>query len=309
MHLALLGSVVFLAIVTRLVALFQRPALPNSRQWQGTIVSLILPGVLLLSSVVAILVMGHHGRMWGVPVDGMPCLLAKVGIGWGILQGFLLGVQQWKLRRWLGTLPLLAPDELPRDVFPAGAIVHYLEVPHITAGQTGLFQSRIVVSQGLLELPTEKIQAVLAHEQAHFHYRDNLWELGISWLRQIGAWLPGSDRLWQDLLLLRECRADAYAAQSIDPLVLAETLVLAVRSTLPESNTFSLACIGLQTASDRVAYRVESLLQVEVDPHQQDADFAFNLVTIGSIIIGLLPLGTIAFHHLGPFLECASSMH
>jgi Zn-dependent protease with chaperone function len=310
MHLVLLAGVVAIAILIRWGALVERPAFPEIQRWQGTIAALTLPGILCLSSAMAILIMGHHGRMWGFPVNGLACLLAKAGLVWALLQAALLGIEYWRLGCWLQTLPILAHGNLPRDVFPKNTIVHYLEVPHIVAGQTGLFQSRIVVSQGLLELPSDQVQAVLAHEQAHFHYRDNLWALGINWLRGIGAWLPGSDRLWQDWLLLRECRADAHAAQSIDPLILAETLVLAVQSSLSEQNSdqtsFNLACIGLQSASDRLTYRVESLLRVET---VAEKDLSFSLITIGSLLLGLLPLASIAFHHLGPFLECATPMH
>jgi Zn-dependent protease with chaperone function len=312
MHLALLGGVVILGMLIRWGALAQRPAFPNVDHWPRTIAALILPGLLLLSSAVAILIMGHHGHMWGLPVNGMACFLAKLSLVWAVLKGVLVGIEQWKLGRWLQTLPVLEPWDLPEDVFPPNAIVHYLDIPQIMAGQTGLFQSRILVSEGLLALPTAQLQAVLAHEQAHFQYRDNLWGMGINWLRGIGAWLPGSDRLWQDVLLLRECRADAQAAQTIDPLILAETLVLAVRSSLlgqstDASSSFSLACIGLQTASDRLTYRVESLLQVEAQT--KPTGLSMGWVTFGSLVLGLLPLGSIAFHHLSPLMDCAMSMH
>mgnify|MGYP001296105042 CR=1 FL=1 len=314
MHLILLAGVVGMALLIRWSSIVKRPAFPKAQDWQGTIVALILPGVLLLSSAVAILIMGHHGRMWGLPVNGVACWMAKLSLGWAVCHGIRLGWEQWKLERWLQTLPLLEPWDLPEGVLPPETIVYYLDLPQIMAGQTGVFRSRIVVSEGLLSLPTDQIQAVLAHEQAHFQYRDNLWGMAIGWLRGIGAWLPGSDRLWQDLLLLRECRADAQAAQTTDPLVLAETLVLAVRSSVLEqsrdsSGTFSLACIGLQTASDRVSYRVESLLEVEAAIQKQPPGFSIGWVTLGSLLLGLLPLGSIAFHHLGPLLDCATSMH
>ena len=48
------------------------------------------------------------------------------------------------------------------------------------------------------------------------------------WLRRLTEWLPHSKELWQELLLLRELRADQWAAQQVDPLVLAESLLLMV---------------------------------------------------------------------------------
>ncbi|MEY2977743.1 MAG: M56 family metallopeptidase [Prochlorotrichaceae cyanobacterium] len=294
MHLVLLFGVIGIAIGARLLILRHRPTLPDITHWRSTIVALTFPGMLLLSTAVAILVMGHHGQMWGLPVNSLPCLLAELGLGWILLQAAVLLLQQGQLRRWFGELPQI--DHLD---FPPEAIVHYLAVPQVIAGQMGLLQSRIVVSQGLLNLPSDQIRAILAHEQAHFHYRDPLWGLGLSWLCRVCHWMPGSDRLWQDLLLLRECRADAWAAQSVDPLLLAETLVVAVRSTVPHPAPLNPEWVGLQTASDRLAYRVQSLLQIGVSPAVQIPVFKTGLAVAGSLCLGLLPLGTIAFHHLG----------
>jgi Zn-dependent protease with chaperone function len=51
----------------------------------------------------------------------------------------------------------------------------------------------------------------LAHEQAHAHYRDTFW---FFWLNVLTSWLPHTEALWQEILFLREIRADEKAKES-----------------------------------------------------------------------------------------------
>jgi Zn-dependent protease with chaperone function len=264
-------------------------------RWTTTIMALSLPGLLLLSSAVAILRMGHHGEMWGLPVDAGACVVAKIGLGWAGFQGIRVLYQTWRLHRWLKTLPVISHPDLPPEV-----MVHYLNVPQVMAAQVGFFRSRLLVSQGLLALPSAHRRAVFAHEQAHFTYRDPLWTLALSWLQGMTLGLPGTQQLWEDLLLLREYRADAAAALTVDPLVLAETLVVTVRSTLQrrESGNMALstpAWVGLHSATERLECRVQALIEGHVPNSHPLQSWGFAL---GGTLLGMLPLGTIAFHHM-----------
>jgi Zn-dependent protease with chaperone function len=102
-----------------------------------------------------------------------------------------------------------------------------LEIPF--AAQVGVWKPQLVVCRGLLEqLDEEHLRAVLAHEEAHRHYGDTLWMFAVGWLRHLSGWLPNTEVLWQELLTLRELRADRWAAQRVDPLVLGEALVQVV---------------------------------------------------------------------------------
>ena len=92
---------------------------------------------------------------------------------------------------------------------------------------SGLWSSELVVSQGLLDhLDDEHLDAVLAHEAGHDYYRDTFLVLLARVTKAVNLLAPPiSESLWQELLLLREMRADRWAARSVDTLVLAESLM------------------------------------------------------------------------------------
>lgn len=272
-----------------------------SLQWQRTIVTLIVPPLLLLSGAIAILLMGHHGQMWGFPVGSLACFAAGIGILLTVGQGVRVVIQQWSMQQWFTDLPQI---ELPG--VSANTIVYALDNPGLLAGQVGLTQSRIIVSKGLLEqLTPTQLQGVIAHEQAHYDYRDPLWFMGFTWFRYVSGWLPGTERLWQDLLLLRECRADAQAARQVDPLVLAETLVTVVRSAVAVPQVtlgYDWIAFDTLTPQDRLEFRVQSLIQADLEPGVTEAFqglFRGLFWVRATLLLSLLPLGTIVFHHMG----------
>ena len=315
MHLGLLLLVMAIAWGSRYGVMQSQPHLSQvspqdlNTLWQKTIVGLVLPPLLLLSSAVAILVMGHHGRMWGVPVGSWPCLAAAIVLTLALGQAIHLGLQQWKLQCWLANLPTvgcsdsLVAVEQKLSFLNANAqqSIYYLDTSDLWAGQVGLGRSQIILSRGLLEsLNSDQLQGVIAHEQAHYDYGDPLWFMGFSWLRQVSASLPGTEALWQDLLLLRECRADAKAASITDPLLLAETLVTVVRSGVESARSglvYDWIAFDTLSPNDRLAFRVQSLIQSEPQPTQptEFSQISWVLWTLG---LSLLPLGTIVFHHM-----------
>lgn len=70
------------------------------------------------------------------------------------------------------------------------------------------------------------------------------------------TWLPNTQALWEELLLLRELRADRWAAQHLDGLLIAESLLLLVSNNMIPTATFA-AAFGATDMSDRLAERID----------------------------------------------------
>lgn len=110
----------------------------------------------------------------------------------------------------------------------------------------------------------------------------------MGWARFCTAWLPNTEVLWQELLTLRELRADVYAASKVDPLLLAESLLL-VATTPPVSSEICCAALG-SSGVDRLEQRIEALLK-EPQPIGRS-----NLQFWKSFLLALLPMVTVIFH-------------
>jgi Zn-dependent protease with chaperone function len=123
------------------------------------------------------------------------------------------------------------------------------------------------VSRGWLEhLTLAEQQAMVAHEQAHADYLDPLWFLGLGMIRRFSIWLPNTQALWEELLLLREIRADRRAASTSDPLLLAELLVKLSRQMTLATQGYSSdiePCVGFNESLSlsRLEQRVNALLE------------------------------------------------
>jgi Zn-dependent protease with chaperone function len=141
-----------------------------------------------------------------------------------------------------------------------------VDSPQPYSAQIGFWQPELVVSQGLFtHLAPEQVEAVLRHEQAHVHYRDTFWFFWLGWVRRCTAWLPQTEALWQELLLLREMRADRWAAQHGDPLTLAEALLEVIRAAIETSEW---AVPFGATEQCRVTERIEAMLLSDPEPPQ-----------------------------------------
>lgn len=135
---------------------------------------------------------------------------------------------------------------------------------------------------------TTHLESVLAHEQGHYHYRDTFWFFWLGWVRSCTGWLPNTDALWEELLVLRELRADAYAASQVDPLLLAESLLLVVNST-PILSPICCAALG-SPGTNRLEQRIDALLAPPALTPEAQVQF-WN-----SFLLALLPLITVIFH-------------
>ncbi|PSR19601.1 Zn-dependent protease with chaperone function [filamentous cyanobacterium CCP3] len=187
-------------------------------RWESALGHFCLPPLMIVLVAGAVLAMGHHGTMMGWSVSPVGCWASLGVLFWfsGVLV-YSLGRalwMHWRLRQY------------PTITLPQGESARYVPTDVPMAAQVGLWRSSLLVSQGWLDqlTPSEQ-QAVLAHEQAHADFHDPLWFWGLGLLRRFAFWLPNTTALWEDLLLLRELRADQQAAASSDRLMLAELLV------------------------------------------------------------------------------------
>jgi Zn-dependent protease with chaperone function len=256
-----------------------------SGRWRCALGAFLFPPALIAASSVAVLCMGPHGQMIRHMVWH--------GEGWvsyGLALGFWSAAIVLALKlTWEGCCTL-AQTRQQRAIEVAGQSGRLLDTPTLYSAQIGFWTPELVVSQGLLDtLSPDHLAAVLVHEQAHLHYRDTFWFFWLGWLRHLTAWLPQTENLWQELLALREIRADRWAAQSVDGLLLAEALLLVVSNPIA-AEPFGAAFAGLVPAS-RLEQRIEALL-TEVEPLQQP-----QLRSWIWLLLALLPLLAIPFHN------------
>lgn len=281
MHLSLLVMAVAIAVCTRIFWSCRKDASTWANRWQQSISAFLLAPLLLITTAIAVLCMGTQGQMLGIPVGWIGYLLALGFLGLGGVNLLRLGWQGWRSLSQVSSYPLL---EL-------GIGTGYrLETPALFAAQVGFWQPKLVVSQGLLDrLTPEQINAVLTHEQAHVHYRDTFWFFWLGWLRQFTLWLPSTGALWQELLLIRELRADQWAAQLVDPLVLAESLLLVVQDAPVISQDFC-AAFGEAAPVSRLEERIEALLTAPESFSQA------KWMTLVPLLVALVPLLTLLIH-------------
>jgi Zn-dependent protease with chaperone function len=215
----------------------------------------LFPPLLLLVTAIAILNMGQ-GQMLGLPVGQIGQICAVGLLIAAIVILLWRAYQNWRALRQLRQYPTLCLETLG-----IVAVAHILpETAMPFAAQIGFWKSQLMISQGLLDqLSPAQIEAVLAHEQAHVQYRDTFWFFWLGWLRQLTVWMPNTERLWQELLLLRELRADRWAAERVDGLLLAESLLqMAQAPLLNFDNGMDAGMIG--ASSSRLEERIEALL-------------------------------------------------
>lgn len=279
MHVGLIGLAIAVTVGFRWV---WRPATATwSARWQAALVALLLPALLLGMTAITVLQMGHHGRMMGLPVGWIGCLwsLGFLGCAAGVL--IYLAAQGWR-----------SLHRLSNSVYQEFGSVQscVIDSPSLFAAQIGFWQPQLVISQGLLQsLDSSQLHAVLTHERAHLHYRDTFWFFWLGWVNRLTAWLPNSSLLWQELLLLRELRADRWAAEQVDPLVLAETLLQVVRSPLTSHPDESLWVAFGEAVGDRLEQRIDALLSPSPASPYQPHHWLW-------LALGLLPLLTLPLH-------------
>jgi hypothetical protein len=283
MHILLLLGTVAISVFCRWRWL-PRGETWNAR-WNNALATFCLPPLLLFSASVAVLWMGHHGHMMGMSVSPVGCWLGRLVLALiGGLFLFSLGRALWfqiRVRR------------LPWVSLSDGGWVRLIEGDFPFAAQVGFWRSQVVVSRGWLDQLTEtEKSAILLHERAHAHYRDLVWFFGLGLVRRLTLWLPETNDLWQELLLLREIRADRWAMQDTDPILLAELLIKLTRSQIEEleQQPFTIGFCN-HNSVERLEQRVEALVNPAVLP----ADVAPR-GELAWILVTMMPLILVCFH-------------
>lgn len=276
MHLGIILIAVGLAILSRLCWFRSRRTWVE--RWQKTLTAFLFAPLLTIVTSLTVLCMGHHGTMLWRPVGWIGCHIA---FGFLIFAGVIISYlfcQGWRSLQKVRTYPLTTI---------AGKSGRVIDTKALFAAQVGFWQPELVISQGLLQsLDPEQIEAVLSHEQAHCHYHDTFWFFWLGCIRQFTFWLPKTEMLWQELLLLREMRADRWAAKRVDSLILAESLLLVVRSPLINSHY---AAFNDTIPLIRLEERIEALLSTNLE----DETLSWSWLWI---LLSLLPLLTLPFH-------------
>ncbi len=252
-----------------------------SQRWERTMTLFLLPPLLLFTSAIAIIWMGPHGRMVWVGNDWLSYDLAIGFLGFALLYWCKLAGSGWQMLKQVRTYPIVNLN---------CHNVRLLDLSTPYSAQIGFWEPELVITQGLLDtLATKHLAAVLAHEQAHYRYRDTWCFFWLGWVRQITQWLPQTESMWQELLMLRELRADRWASAQTDPLLVAEALLSIVQST-PVFPEYLSAAFSQMTATNRLDLRIEALLTTS-DPIERPSNWSWAW-----LLLALLPLLAIPFH-------------
>jgi len=253
MHLMIL---IFAVGVTWLVRALV-PVLSSELEfsWQKSLFFFVFPPTLLLMTSLAVVSMGYQGMMFGLKASWL---------SYGVAIAFLMGSLGLGLYRVWQAQQSIQEIRRYTKVFTQNQATRILDIPFPYSAQIGLWNPELVVSQGLLDtLDDEHLQAVLAHENAHYYYRDTFWFFCLGWLRQISFWLPQTEQLWQELLFMREIRADQKAAQEIDALLLAESLMIVAQNAqeIPAFPNFNAICAAFNYQDNRLITRINCLIE------------------------------------------------
>jgi Zn-dependent protease with chaperone function len=282
MHLLAILTVVMLVVIIRYrsTRLTFEPQ-EWSKRWYQTLFLFCFPGLLLLTTAITVLYMGCHGEMLGVKAGSVGCFISGSLILFASGCLLKLALQGDRSIRQLRNYP-------QQVIGQTTARILEFDLPY--SAQIGFWKSELVISRGLLTaLDEEHLAAVIAHEQAHVKYRDTFWFFWLGWIRSFSFWLPNTEALWQELLLLRELRADRQAAQSVDFLLLAESLLTVAKAPLE----FPIWCASLNDAQigDRLGERIDSLLN-QTEPIPGDRWYNWSW-----LCLLLMPLLTIPLHY------------
>ncbi len=277
MHLLMVLSAMFFALTIRFF--WNGSSATWQTRWNRTLSAFLFSPLLLITSAIAIFCMGPRGQMvrwwegWG------SYTLAISFLSGAIVLLIKLGIEAWQGCDRIQQLP-------QHDLQDATARLLDLETPFIA--QVGFWNPELVVSQGLLDtLDEAHLQAVLVHEQAHYHYQDTFWFFWLGWLKRLTVWLPQTEMLWQELLILRELRADQWAAKQTNSLLLAEALLSVVSA--PYSDELY-AAFSSPVVRDRLTERIDALLDHSESEDSNQISFLIWLPLV------LIPFLVVPFH-------------
>jgi Zn-dependent protease with chaperone function len=255
--------------------------------WERTLTVFLLPPLLLFTSAIAIIWMGPHGRMVWVGNDWFSYDLAIGFLGFAAVYWCKLAGSGWQMLQQVRTCPIVTLNDTP---------VRLLDLSTLYSAQIGFWEPELVVTTALIDtLSSEHLAAVLAHERAHYLYRDTWYFFWWGWVRQITNWLPQTEAIWQELLMLREIRADRLASSQTDPLLVAEALLSIVQSTPVFADNIC-AAFGHVAPIDRLDRRIEALLSC-LEPIAEDRSLDSSWRSWAWLSIAFLPFLAVPFHN------------
>lgn len=258
----------------------------TQKTWASSLFFFLFPPLILLMTSLAVLYMGYHGEMLGLKADWLSYVFAIIFLSFAGFKLIQLFDQAWIAQQELRKHPqTLVGNQFARMIDT--------EFPY--SAQIGFWNSELMMTQGIVNLlDAEHLEAVLAHEKAHYNYRDTFWFFWLEWLRSFTAWLPNTQVLWQELLFLREIRADQRAAQSVDSLILAESLLIVaeqVNRVSPFNFSHQICVAFHQGDQSRLLERVNLILD-----EPASASFQLSWYTWTILLGSLMPFFTLPFH-------------
>lgn len=280
MHLMMILAALALAVGLRLV-----PIPLNGdwqTRWQRSLFLFLFPPLILITTISSVLLMGAEGHMLGLKASQFGYGVALLFAAWLLFKLVILARQVFISQRQIQTYPLTRIQDQEVRLIP-------LDLPYIA--QIGFWQPQLVISQSLVNiLDQPQLNAVIEHEQAHYYYRDTFYFFWLGWLKNSTCWLKNTEILWQELLLLREIRADLKAAKRVDALTLAESLLKVVQNPLAGNNCFT-ACFSLPIADNRLAQRIDALINNKPLPTSP------NFFYWSWLLLLLIPWATVPLHY------------
>ncbi len=252
--------------------------------WRTSLFCFAFPPLFLLMAAIAVISMGYDGMMFGLRASWLSYGVAIAFLVWST------GLGAYRLWQAIQSLQELRHFS---QTWTQNQPTRIVETPFPYSAQIGLWNPELVISQGLLEtLDEEHLEAVLAHENAHSYYRDTFWFFCLGWLRQITFWLPYTEELWQELLFIRELRADQKAAENIDPLLLAEALMMVAQTAqqTPVLPHFEAIAAALHHQENRLITRINYLIEPSEVNHLANRPFNWALLGLALLPLILIPL-------------------
>ncbi|MEO1386865.1 MAG: M56 family metallopeptidase [Cyanobacteria bacterium J06634_6] len=300
MHVHMIAIAVGIALFMRWLSYDSGPSARVSQQswqlrWTKALSAFVVPPLFLLMTAIAIVTMGITScHAW----EGL--LSYGISLAFVLLAGAIWLQLSWQVMKSQQTTSQYA---LKTFHTPLGSVLaRVIDMPFAFSAQVGFWSPELVISQPIVRhLEVEQLTAVFAHERGHAHYRDTFWFFWLGGLRRLTAWLPGTQSLWQELLLLRELRADRWATQFVDKLVIAESLmqVVSIQRDLQalKLTEDSYAAFSMPALQSRLEQRIDALLSDEVSAEARVEGKQIVPTHWRAIAWSLTPLLTIPFHH------------
>ncbi|HIK36905.1 MAG: M56 family metallopeptidase [Geminocystis sp.] len=283
MHLLLIVSSIFVAVGIRIFFPIPSPTENGKLCWGKLLFHFAFPPLLLLMTALVVVVMGYQGKMWGIKAGKFSYFLSLAFLIYAVFVILKNLYQQWQIQSLLTNFPGIVIEDNPCKL---------LDTPFPYAAVVGLWNPQLVVSEGLIKLLSPPhLKSVIAHELGHLYYRDTFLFFWLSCLKTIGFSLPKSEQIWENLALMRELRADLFACQKVDHLLVAESLII-INSYLLNNRGEKLL-FECPLYSSRLGERVENLLE------NREGKLVENYRETFWLILAFIPWIFLPFHSVG----------